>query len=161
MIDTVSNEQIQVLSMDAIEVLSHCGFNKSPTTLTLEDRFTLVHSITMYYTILQSKAELDQLLNGLQTLAVADAMKSHPNSLEPLLTASSHPTELTPGIGGIEKSIVHVVCGSVFVFLFLIVSIKSMFQNRVRYSENSSYRKKEEMATYIFFGDYLEDCKSK
>ena len=65
MIDAVSNEQIQVQSMDAIEVLSYYGFNKSPTTLTLEDRSSLLHSITMYYTILQSKAELDQLLNGL------------------------------------------------------------------------------------------------
>ena len=52
MIDAVSNEQIQVLLMDVIEILSHCGFNKSRTTLTLEDRSTLVHSITMYYTIL-------------------------------------------------------------------------------------------------------------
>ena len=76
MIDAVSNEQIQVLSMDAIEVLSYCGFNKSLTTLTLEDRSTLVHRITMYYTILRSKAELDQLLNGLQTLGVPDDMKS-------------------------------------------------------------------------------------
>ena len=98
MIDAVSNEQIQVLSMDAIEVLSYCGFNKSPTTLTLEDRSTLVHRITMYYTILRSKAELDQLLNGLQTLGVPDDMKSHPISLELLFTAPSHSNELTSGI---------------------------------------------------------------
>ena len=84
--------------MDAIEVLSYCGFNKSPTTLTLGDRSTLVHSITMYYTILRSKAKLDQLLNGLQTLGVPDDMKSHPISLELLITAPSHSTELTPGI---------------------------------------------------------------
>ena len=76
--------------MEAIEVLSNCGFNKGPTTLTLEDRSTLVHSIT--------KAELDQLWNGLQTLGVADATKSHQNSLESLFTAPSHPTELTPDI---------------------------------------------------------------
>ena len=105
MIDAVSNEQIQVLSMDAIEVLSYCGFNKSPTTLTLEDRSTLVHRITMYYTILEdrstlvhritmyytilrSKAELDQLLNGLQTLGVPDDMKSHPISLRTPLHCS-------------------------------------------------------------------------
>ena len=84
--------------MDAIEALSNCGFNKGPTTLTLEDRSTLVHSITMYYTILRSKAELDQLWNGLQTLGVADATKSHQNSLESLFTAPSHPTELTSDI---------------------------------------------------------------
>ena len=91
MTDAVSNEQIQVLSMDVIEVLSYCGFNKSPTTLTLENCSTLVHSITLHYTKLRSKAKLDQLLNGLQTLGVADAMKSHSNSLETLFTtASSH-----------------------------------------------------------------------
>ena len=49
--DSDSNKEIQTLSMDAIEVLAQCGFNKG---------------LTMYYTILWSKAELDQLLKTLQ-----------------------------------------------------------------------------------------------
>lgn len=37
-------------------------------------------------------------------------------------------------------------------------TIKSLFDGKVKFSEDGSNMKAKEMATYMFFTDYLEDC---
>lgn len=37
-------------------------------------------------------------------------------------------------------------------------TIKSVFDGKVLFSEDGSNMKAKEMATYMFFADYLEDC---
>ena len=59
---------------------------------------TLVKALTLHHIISRSKAELDQLRDGLSTLGVASALASNPTLFEPLFTAIED-VELTSGSG--------------------------------------------------------------
>ena len=82
--------------MDAADVLVDCGFVKSPSCVTLQERPAVVKAVLLHYIVFRSKAELDQLRSGLQTLGVGEAMHSNPELLEPLFM-STVPSKLTPG----------------------------------------------------------------
>lgn len=62
------------------------GFSKPVSIMTMDDREELVHIVALHYTLLRSKAELDQLKMGLQSVGVADAMKAYPDLFEGFFT---------------------------------------------------------------------------
>ena len=93
-----TNEEVRIICEDNSDMLVDCGFTKPPLFIGLADRPALVKAISLHHIILKRKAELDQLRDGLGTLGVADALKSHPSLFEPIFIASGQ-TELTPGTG--------------------------------------------------------------
>ena len=97
-----TNEEIKLICEDAVGALAECGFTKPPILVGLEDKPALVKAICFHQLILKCKGELDQLKDGLGTLGVADAMKLNPSAFEPLFTATSGLTELTPGTAWVK-----------------------------------------------------------
>lgn len=77
---------------EASDILVDNGITRAPSLVGKE---TIVKALALHCTILRSKAELDQLKNGLHTLGVADAMATTPGLFEPFFTDSS--IELSPG----------------------------------------------------------------
>ena len=59
------------------------GFSKPITSLKLSDVNELVHVVCIHYVIFKSKAELDQLAEGLRECGVLDFVKKFPKLLEP------------------------------------------------------------------------------
>ena len=66
------------------------------SALSLQDRDDIVSVVTTYHTIVKVKAEVDQFLDGLQSLGVHDYIKSHPDLMKPLFVADNI-TQLTSG----------------------------------------------------------------
>ena len=91
-------EELQSIGKEALQILIDCGFTKPPCLLQLADKTALVKALTLHHVILRSKAELDQLRDGLNTLGVASALASNPMLFEPLFTAIED-AKLTSGIG--------------------------------------------------------------
>ena len=77
---------------------------------------------------------LDELMKGLQTLSVLDAMKAHPEQFRDVFTSEN--------IAPLDAQTVDLVF-------------------RIDYVEQGSHaRQKQEMAI-VFWRDYLQDCESK
>lgn len=98
-----TEEEIQMICGEAIDVLMGCSFNKPPSVIRLKDKTALVKALLLHHLILRSKAELDQLKEGLRTLGMADAMQSYPDLFEPLFTAVGQ-TELGTSVVCVEKA---------------------------------------------------------
>lgn len=82
-----------------------------------------------------------------------------------ILTANVESPSYGYRVYGSEDSVL-LLCRSLTLYSILRVSvcvhhaakIKSLFNERVFYSEDGTNRKAKEMTTYMFFCDYLEDC---
>ena len=79
-------------------MLLECGFVKPISGIRLYDKDSLVRTLCLHHMILKSKAELDQLKEGLGTLGVATAMESMPDVFIHLFTSNEDNSQLTPGI---------------------------------------------------------------
>ena len=74
-------DDVQVLRtklLDNADILECCGYTRPIFRTNLEDVPELIQAITLHYVILHSKAELDQLKEGLQTCKVLKFMKEFP-----------------------------------------------------------------------------------
>lgn len=85
---THDNEVLKALLMDNIDLLTSCGFVKPVMRCNICDIPTIVQTIALHLVILNSKAELDQLSEGMSALEVLDAIKKTPNLLLPFFTRS-------------------------------------------------------------------------
>lgn len=90
-----TQEEMRKVVQEASDVLVDNGITKAPSLVVLQDKADLVKALSLQFIILRSKAELDQLKNGLQTLDVAYEMEQHPELFKPLFTNTR--VELTPG----------------------------------------------------------------
>ncbi len=70
------------------------GVVKGPSQVQLSDQRGIVRALCLHQLVLKSKAEIDQLKEGLKVLG---AMESHTTTLRTLFTASEK-EPLTPGI---------------------------------------------------------------
>ena len=74
---------------DDFEFIGECGFVKPVSMVTLDDIPTILRSACMEYVILRSSHEMDQFLEGLDTLGVASLLKQYPSALRQLFMYSS------------------------------------------------------------------------
>lgn len=66
-----------------------CGCPMASSSLTLDDRGSLIKSIAMHFIIYSQKAELDDIKHGLDdVLNFGDLIRSHPTLFKPLFVAS-------------------------------------------------------------------------
>ncbi len=70
-------DDLRAIALDNFNVLSNSGFTKPSSRLDMEDKVTILESVSLHSVILKSMAELYQFRDGLETLKVASAMKNH------------------------------------------------------------------------------------
>ena len=81
-----------------------CGISIIPSKLNLEDKTVIIEATVKHYCIFACKAELDEILLGLETFQLTKIFKNHQEAFLPLLTfvqpaiktASSVETIFTP-----------------------------------------------------------------
>ena len=151
-------------------MLMECGFVKPTSVIKLRDKGDLVRTLCLHHLILKSKAELDQLKEGLHNLRVAAAIESMPDTFWYLFTSNVEESQLTPGIIIIVWYILAVL--SFLCCKKYIAKLKQLFGNRVMYSEIEGLREKEELIfrrrdeigdkeEVIYggwFDDYIREC---
>ena len=69
-------------------IMIDAGFCKPLTSITIEDKEEIIHTIALHHTILKSKAELDDLKRGLGALGVLDMLENYPDLLKSFFTTS-------------------------------------------------------------------------
>ena len=62
------------------------GVTNPSTSITLEDKHTIVQSITLHHVLLKSKAEADQFSEGLSYLGTRDYVMKFPHLLQKFFT---------------------------------------------------------------------------
>jgi hypothetical protein len=73
-----------------------CGVNQPSVTLKLNDREKIVSAVCLHSTVLNSLAELEQLLNGLSTLEVSSLIRHYPSKFRSVFEANhERPTAST------------------------------------------------------------------
>ena len=82
---------------DCMDVIITAGYTRPLYNATLQNKNDIINCVTLYHTILKTKAELDQLKSGLSTLVVGYALSKHPNLFTSCFT-EIHETQLTSGI---------------------------------------------------------------
>ena len=64
--------------MDKFAFVMECGFLKPVAAVATGDIPDIVHAVYLEYTVLRSSQEIDQFIEGLQTVGIATLMKRHP-----------------------------------------------------------------------------------
>lgn len=146
--DAVTIDELKSVLMDIADMLVDCGFVKPLPSITLQDQPSIIKAVLLHYLIFRSKAEL-RGGGGLQT-----SMHSDPDLFESLFT-SINVVKLTPG----EYTYCLKHTRIIIILCCIIAVVKSFFLGRVLYSPTGSNSKQKEMATYIQFCRYLEECE--
>ena len=71
--------------------LAETGYKKPPR---LSDKFEMCSTLKQYHTITKIKAELDQFMEGLETMGVLNMMKQHSDVMK-VFFVTSDDTKLT------------------------------------------------------------------
>ena len=79
----------ELLDSDEFIFRFEVGIMEATAKLGLDDCKRIVSSISKYYTIVQVKAQLDQIVDGLNALGVHDLMKQNPNAFRKLICEPS------------------------------------------------------------------------
>ena len=95
-------EKLRQESMNNIQILDDCGFEKPVARLTLEDKEQLVRAVALHGVLMKSLGEATQFRDGLSALEVNDSMKKNPAIFRPyfcsaekdILTSGTHFTSL-------------------------------------------------------------------
>ena len=95
--DAPDEDTLRLVAIEEVDIVIEAGFSKIITKLTMADKDELVHIVALHHTILKCKAELDDMLNGLESLGVAEMLRLYPNLLQPYFTAAGTQV-LTAGI---------------------------------------------------------------
>ena len=74
-----------------------CGFVKPYAKLDMEDKDQMVHALTLQFGLLQSKAEIDQYMEGLKSLGVLDAIVQYHDLLKPFFCLDTSESKVTAG----------------------------------------------------------------
>ena len=77
-------------------MLMSCGFNRPTANLVLRDVPQLVECVTLHSTLLIVKAELDDIIKGLDDAGVLEALQESANLFKPLFVYEDN--HLTQGI---------------------------------------------------------------
>lgn len=80
-----SDEKFRELLQTTSDLLFECGITKPAVMMTLDDKKSIISSVSLHYSILVSLAELEQLKKGLQqTVSFDKLMEDCGASLKPL-----------------------------------------------------------------------------
>ena len=74
----------------------NCGISQSAQQIRANDQTVIISAMCLHYTVLAIKAELDQIVNGLETLDLLFLVRQNPTAARPLFV-HSHATLLTAG----------------------------------------------------------------
>ena len=77
--------------MDMLDLLKSCGFRKPIVTLTHKNVPLLIESVVMHVTLHHRKAELDEMIKGLQDAGILDAIRNYPDLFQPLFVKTTSP----------------------------------------------------------------------
>ena len=83
--------------MENVELLATTGYLKPVMLCTTTDIPTVVQTVALHLIILHSKAELDQLAEGMKSLGVLGAIRKSTHLLQPYFTIGGD-TKLTAGL---------------------------------------------------------------
>jgi hypothetical protein len=125
--------QLQDVAQNESEMLLSCGFTKPFATLTLKDIPSIIESVTLHTTILKVKAELDDMVKGLDDAGVLEMLRKHPDFFRPLFVYNKD-NSLTAD------------------------KLMALFEHRV-FSQQGSSEHVKEQATYMLFSDFLEELE--
>ena len=129
------------------DALSECGVY---VRLTMANRDEVLIMMCLHHCVLKSIAEIEQIMSGLSTLGVMEAMKSCSGILKEFFV----PNELNLTAGNYYLSTMMLqICNNVFVFPLTDTMMKLFLIN---YSVND--RQKEEEAVEVF-KQYLKLCE--
>lgn len=78
--------------MEESDLLISCGITKPLATLTHRDIPQLIEAIALHSTVLAVKAELDQLILGLQDSGVLQCLQLYPDLFRPVFVYASKPS---------------------------------------------------------------------
>ena len=93
--EATTSESVQTLAKEHIDIILECGYTKSITALTVDDKEDILKALCLHNIIFKCKAELDQMKEGLRTLGVATALEVLPDTFQCLFTSVEE--TLTPG----------------------------------------------------------------
>ena len=86
---TSDNSSLRTTVMEFCTEVTECGFTKAIPCITMDDKITLIQTMTLHHVLLRSKAEMDQFCEGLQALGVLNAVREYPDLMRPFFTNSA------------------------------------------------------------------------
>lgn len=97
MLQVETNEEFKacIESDDMLELITKAGFDRPIVSLSVADKAALVHAVSLHCSILEVKAEVDQLREGLKLMNVLQYIEEQGELLESFLCDKSTP--LNPG----------------------------------------------------------------
>ena len=81
----------ELLDDDSFDFRFEVGVTDVASRLELHDRPRIVESLSTHFSVVRVKAQLDQLIEGLNALGVYDLLKSNPRMMKKLLTSNPEP----------------------------------------------------------------------
>ena len=116
-----------LLDDDGFDFRFEIGVADLSSSLELSDRFRIIQSLSTHYTVIQMKAQIDQIIEGLHVLGVYDLIQSNPRMMKDLLTTIPKP-----------------------------LTIDEIMCFDVRFSPESSNRREDEELIWMYWMNYLE-----
>ena len=74
---TQDASSLQSICKESVDLLLGAGYVKSPSTITMSDRSTIVKTLSMHFVLLKSKAEMDQFKLGLTRYGILEPIQQH------------------------------------------------------------------------------------
>ena len=78
-----------MLDSDKLSCRFDCEVNKPSVAYHITDKPNILHLFYLHFVILQRKAEIDQLFEGLNDLGFLQFLKRHPDAAHSLLVSGS------------------------------------------------------------------------
>ncbi|XP_064390717.1 apoptosis-resistant E3 ubiquitin protein ligase 1-like [Halichondria panicea] len=131
--DAADDKDLKDCILDECDTIVNAGYSKPLFTSTQADKVEIVKTLKLYYTLLESLAEINQLKEGLQVNGVGEAIVKYPELMRPLFVHNN--TQVLTA-----------------------ETMKAMFKI-THFSPKGSNDLAKEEATYMLFVDFLYDCE--
>ena len=95
--DASDSNGIQEIVSNNLNVIMDSGYSHQLRKIGLDEKYELIHTISLHSTIYKVMGELEQLKSGLNELGVADEMRKNPTMFESYFTFKDY-QDLTAGI---------------------------------------------------------------
>ena len=134
-----------------IDTALDAGFCKPLNSLKLNDKEEFIHAICLHHTILKTKAELDQMIEGLKNVGVLDYIQKYPILMEPFFTSNEKDISAGKRFHTFYKKVM--LCN-------ISDELKVLLKD-IRFSTRGSSQREKEEATFMLFMDLLYECEGK